>query len=244
MNKKLFNDIVMSPLWHEQNPTRVVYITMIALSNQDDIVCATINSLAHVSNVSPRTCRVAINRLSSEDIHEAIRIKECDDGWIILNGDNNRKSISKDDRREYQKLKMREYRKEKKEVAEKSAKPKTAAVWGAYALAYALRYGVDPVRNARVNAQLSQFIDRVGAEEAPGIASYYVASGNFFYAAKGHPVGLLLMDCEKLRTEYVTGNQISITQARHLDKRLSTRNAFERLLGRVESDPNTTEGDL
>src|SRR5699024_5586194 len=53
------------------------------------------------------------------------------------------------------------------EPPEKPAKVKRAApasreTWNAYAAAYFDRYGVEPVRNARVNAQIAQFVQRVG----------------------------------------------------------------------------------
>lgn len=93
-----------------------------------------------------------------------------------------------------------------------SAKPKepapTSQIWEAYRSAYFDRYRVDPVRNATVNGQMAQLISRLGLDEAPEVAEFYVRSNNNFYASKGHPVGLLLADAEKLRMEWATGRSL------------------------------------
>jgi hypothetical protein len=109
-----------------------------------------------------------------------------------------------------------------------TATAKTSETWNAYSEAYEKRYGVKPTRNARVNAQLSRFIDCVGAEEAPQVVAFYVSSNNGFYVTKGHSTGPLLQDAEKLRTEWVTGMQVTQTQARLNDQTAS--NPFAKML--------------
>lgn len=100
-------------------------------------------------------------------------------------------------------------------VSEGAKKPApSAATWSAYSTAYRSRYGADPVRNAMVNGQLAQFVNRVGHDEAPDIARFYVGLSTAWYVTKGHPVGLLLNDAEKLRTEWATGKTINGTSAR------------------------------
>lgn len=91
----------------------------------------------------------------------------------------------------------------------KSAKERapTAETWDAYAAAYATRYKAEPVRNATVNGQLAQFVGRIGAEESPSVAAYFVGHQARFYVETGHSVGMLLRDAEKLRTEWATGRR-------------------------------------
>ena len=84
---------------------------------------------------------------------------------------------------------------------------KSTAVWEAYALAYRERYGVEPVRNRSVNAMLGKLVDKLGADESPPVAAFYVTHRSSWYAEKMHPVNLLLQDAEKLRTEWATGRQ-------------------------------------
>jgi len=103
----------------------------------------------------------------------------------------------------------------------------TSTTWDAYAQAYLQRYKVAPVRNARVNGQLSQYVARVGAEEAPQVAAFYVTHNNTFYVTKGHPIGLLLADAEKLRTEWATNTQITTTKARQADRKQNNLTVYE-----------------
>ena len=98
------------------------------------------------------------------------------------------------------------------------AEAKTGAIWAAYSAAYFNRYGAEPVRNAKINGQLAQIIDRLGADEAPHVAACYVGSSNAFYVARRHSVDCLLRDCESLRTEWATGTRITATEARQMDQ--------------------------
>ena len=50
----------------------------------------------------------------------------------------------------------------------------TAEIWKSYSDEYYRRYGIEPVRNRTVNGQLTQVIKRLGAEDAPHVAAYYV----------------------------------------------------------------------
>jgi hypothetical protein len=117
----------------------------------------------------------------------------------------------------------------KKPVAKKEPAP-SAATWIAYAQAYQKRYRTPPVRNATVNGQLSQLIARLGAEESPQVAAWYVSHQNQFYVGGGHSVGLLLRDCEKLRTQWATGRQVTATQATQADKTQTNLSAFAGLI--------------
>lgn len=118
-----------------------------------------------------------------------------------------------------------------------AAKPesKTAAIWAAYAIAYQGQYSVEPVRNAKVNGQLSQVIDRIGADEAPHVAAFYVRHKNAFYVRKMHSVDSLLADCEKLRTEWATQTQMTQTKAIQADKTQTNYDAFAPLIAEAEA---------
>lgn len=97
--------------------------------------------------------------------------------------------------------------------------------WAAYASAYLDRYGTEPVRNARVNAQLAQMAKRVPADEAPHVARWYVASNSALYVRSKHCVDLLLRDCEGLRTEWATRRRVTDTEARQADQHQATVDA-------------------
>lgn len=108
--------------------------------------------------------------------------------------------------------------------------------WEAYSRAYEDRYNVAPVRNATVNAQLSSFIKRIGFEESPHVAAFYVNHNNQFYVQKMHTVGMLLADAEKLRTEWITKRTVTTTQARQADKTQARGNVFNKLIEEVRSN--------
>ncbi len=120
----------------------------------------------------------------------------------------------------------------KKPAKERKAKEPapTAEAWEAYSSAYRHRYDTDPVRNATVNSQLAQVVARLGAEEAPQVAAWFVGHQNRYYIGAGHSVAVLLKDCEKLRTEWATGRRSTATQALLADKTQANFNAFAPLL--------------
>jgi len=87
----LFNSIVMSSIWDENNETRIVWITMLALAGADGVVEGSITGLAHSARVSVEACRKALEKLQAPDPYSRTsddkgrRIKEIDGGWLILN---------------------------------------------------------------------------------------------------------------------------------------------------------------
>lgn len=132
---------------------------------------------------------------------------------------------------------------EKTKKSEKSSTPNAEAcrkTWDQYVLAYHNRYGTDPVRNATVNAQIVQFVKRIGIDESPHVAAFFVHHNNQFYIQKMHTVGTLLADAEKLRTEWATKRQVTNTQARLADKKQGTANVFKELIEEQRTVKNAT----
>jgi hypothetical protein len=118
-------------------------------------------------------------------------------------------------------------------LAAPTASPGSEA-WAAYCQAYESRYGAEPKRNATVNAQMAQVVKRLGADEAPHVAAWYVAHNAAYYVQRGHSVAALLSDCEKLRTEWATGNRITSTKARQLDKTQANGDVWGKLIAEAE----------
>lgn len=112
--------------------------------------------------------------------------------------------------------------------------PVTGPTFDAYSAAYEIRYHAPPVRNAKVNAQLAQLVQRLGAEEAPDVAAFYVRHNGAFYSQKGHPVGLLLADAEKLRMEWATNRPITATSARLADQSQTNFQSWKEAVEEVE----------
>ena len=123
-------------------------------------------------------------------------------------------------------------------VPDKPQKPKepapTTAIWEAYADAYQRRYGTEPVRNAKVNGQLANLLNRLGAEEAPQVAAWFVGHSNRYYVQKMHAVDCLLADAEKLRTEWATGRRVTATAAMEADRLQESGDMWGRLIRQHE----------
>lgn len=123
----------------------------------------------------------------------------------------------------------------RKAAAEAKEPAPTVAIWGSYADAYELRYNAEPVRNARINGQLGQLLARLGAQEAPHVAAFYVGHNSQRYVRDMHPVGLLLQDAEKLRTEWATNRQMTTTKAVQTDKTATNFGVFQPLIEEAEA---------
>ena len=107
--------------------------------------------------------------------------------------------------------------------------------WNSYHNAFLARYGAEPVRNARVNGQMCQFIDRIGVAESPKVAEFFVKHNDRFYVQKLHPVGLLLQDAEKLRTEWATGRTMTATRANQTDRAASNLDAANQVIANIRA---------
>lgn len=108
-------------------------------------------------------------------------------------------------------------------------------MWESYSREYHTRYGVTPVRNAKVNSQINQIVDRLGPDDAPQVAAFFVHHNASWYVSKGHAIGLLLADAEKLRTEWATGRKVTGVQARQVEKTQANLDSHDEALKILES---------
>ena len=120
-----------------------------------------------------------------------------------------------------------------------AAEKPTVEAWKAYRGAYSDRYGCEPVRNAKVNGQLSHLVARLGGDEAPAVARFYVGHQRSDYVKAMHPVDLLLRDCESLRTAWATGRQVTTTQATQADRTQTNLSAFGGMLAEAKAKEAT-----
>jgi hypothetical protein len=292
---KLFNSITESTIWTEPDHTRLVWITMLAMSDHVGRVWGSIPGLANRARVPLEKCEEALASLMGPDKysrtreHDGRRVVEIDGGWRLLNHAKYRairdeESIKESKRRYINTRRAAEretsstsstvdrcrpiaeaYTEAEAEIEASSmprgaplkpplpsvasaeqapaarkkrvAKPKetaqTAETWRAYSEAYADRYGVDPVRNAKVNSQMAQVLQRLGADEAPGVARFYLSHRNSLYVNAKHCTDLLLRDAEKLRTEWATGEVTYRRDAHESDRLASVGGMVERIEQRL-----------
>jgi hypothetical protein len=105
---KLFSSIIASTIWREDNDTRIVWITMLAMADRYGIVEASIPGLSDMARVDVDGTRRSILKLMSPDPdsrsneYEGRRIEKVEGGWLILNHGRYREKLNEDDRREYQ----------------------------------------------------------------------------------------------------------------------------------------------
>ena len=135
---KLFSTIVHSTIWEEQLHVKVVWITMLALSDRNGRVFASVPGLATASRVTLPQCIEALERLSGPDewsrtkTEEGRRIEAIDGGWRILNYLKYREKRDDDERRLQTREAVRRYRekgKPSKDVSQsKPRKPMKAYV--------------------------------------------------------------------------------------------------------------------
>lgn len=88
---KVYSSLLLSTVWREPNHVRLVWITMLALSDAVGRVEASIPGLADAARVTLEECEDALRRLMSPDPysrtkdHEGRRIADIDGGWRLLN---------------------------------------------------------------------------------------------------------------------------------------------------------------
>jgi len=108
--------------------------------------------------------------------------------------------------------------------------------WNTYSEEYQRRYGVLPIRNAKVNSCLKSFMSRVPEKEAPDIASFYVRHPGAYYVSRGHPVEILLRDAEKLRTEWASNKTITQKQAQQSDGRAARGQMWQEVIQELDAE--------
>lgn len=91
MYVKLFGTILDSSIWATNLATRVVWITMLAMADEEGIVSASTAGLARRAGVSARECRAALKVLSAPDPDsrtkavQGRRIRALEGGWQLIN---------------------------------------------------------------------------------------------------------------------------------------------------------------
>ena len=102
---KLANSILTSTIWMEDDQTRIVWLTLLAMADKNGEVQASIPGLANVARVSVESCHAAIDKFLAPDPYsrtkddEGRRIEEIRGGWSLINHAEYRNLASDDDRK-------------------------------------------------------------------------------------------------------------------------------------------------
>lgn len=102
--------------------------------------------------------------------------------------------------------------------------------WDAYATAYRIRYGVEPVRNAKVNSCMSRLAAHLPAQDLGDTIRWYVRHNDATYVRAKHCVELLVRDAEGLHTEMARGEGMTSRRAREVDSAQTSLDAVEAVM--------------
>lgn len=114
-------------------------------------------------------------------------------------------------------------------------KQANADTWKAYSDAFFARYETEPVRNAKVNGQIAQLVARLGAEEAPQVARFFLGHNDAFYVRKAHSIDCLLADAEKLRMEWATNRRITGAKAKQVESTQANVDSMNEALAMMQN---------
>lgn len=126
-------------------------------------------------------------------------------------------------------------------VSETDLQAACRATWAAYASAYRDRHGVPPVRNAKVNSNVRQIVQRLGHGEAPLVAAWFLTVNERYVVQNMHDLGALLAKCEAYRTQWATGRQMTQASAQQQDQTQANASAADdakALLRRMKESAN------
>ena len=113
---KLFSSILMSSIWEEDTDTRIVWVTLLALADQDGHVDGTVHSVARVARVSVEACQSAMDTFLNTDpldrsgVMDGRRVIPEHGGWTLVNYNAYRHRMSDEDRKERDRIRQAKYR--------------------------------------------------------------------------------------------------------------------------------------
>jgi len=88
---KLFHAILTSSIWSEDDKTRIMWVTILALADRDGYVSGTIPGLASMARMGVEDAEAAIGKLAAPDKysrtpdHDGRRIEPTAGGWRVIN---------------------------------------------------------------------------------------------------------------------------------------------------------------
>lgn len=152
---KLFSSITDSTIWSQDNETRLVWITMLAMSDQNGYVGASVDGLARRANVPIEATERALAAFLGPDPrsrsleHEGRRIAVAERGWTLLNYRRFRELRDEDIRREGNRLNKQAQRQREKRLGHVSN---------------VTRVSPGQPRSAQVDQDLDRDPDQIGSD--------------------------------------------------------------------------------
>jgi hypothetical protein len=131
---KLFASITESTVWCEPDATRITWIAMLAMSDAQGRVWASIPGLANRARVTVDQAKIAIETFLSPDEYsrtpdnEGRRIEAIDGGWRLLNHEKYRNIRDSESSKEAKRKYINERRRKEREAAGESVDGKKSTV--------------------------------------------------------------------------------------------------------------------
>ena len=103
---KLFDTIISSSIWSEDDKTRILWVTMLAMADKNGEVHASIPGLARLAGISVSDTEKAMAKFLSPDKHsrtkdlDGRRVAEIEGGWDLINHAKYRRMASKEEQAE------------------------------------------------------------------------------------------------------------------------------------------------
>jgi hypothetical protein len=120
---KLFTRILDSSIWLEDDATRIVWITLLAVMDEDGLSrFASVANIARRAKVSYAAAAVALKKFESPDPltleaeNHGRRIERVPGGWIVLNADKYRGRVTGEETRKQDAERARRYRARKRTI--------------------------------------------------------------------------------------------------------------------------------
>lgn len=128
MYNKLFTKIVDSSIWLEPTPTRLLWMMLIAVMDEDGFCqFASAANVAHRARLSVEETEQALAKLESPDANsgdgdnEGRRIEKVPGGWIVLNAGKYRKLVTREVEREKTRLRVAAHREKQRAATQGNA---------------------------------------------------------------------------------------------------------------------------
>lgn len=106
MYVKVFGSILDSSVWHESLTTKVLWLTMLVMADEDGVVGASVGGLAKRAGITREECEQGLAVFLAPDpdsrsrAFDGRRIEKVDGGWLVLNHGAYREIRTKRQRRE------------------------------------------------------------------------------------------------------------------------------------------------
>ena len=117
MYNKLFTKILDSSIWLEPTPTRIVWLTLIAVMDEKGFAqFASVANVAHRARVTLEEAQTALTCLENPDINssdpenEGKRVERVPGGWIVLNAEKHRELVTRSVIQEQTRERVRRFR--------------------------------------------------------------------------------------------------------------------------------------